>query len=118
MKTVKFNLGLVVLLLGFGLVVMQSAFTAPKETTKQNVTGFLFQYKLDSYTLPEIQDIANYERSDESCPTGEHVCGVYLETDQPLNTQPDTDEFDAAKGQLWNSEVSKTPQNSTIIMRN
>lgn len=116
MKTVKFNLGLVVLLLGFGLVVMQSAFTAPKET--KNVSGYLFRYKLNSYTKLQVENIANYERSNESCPNGEHVCGVYLATDQPLSSQPDADEFDAAKEQLWDSEVNKLPEIPTIIMRN
>ena len=111
----KYLLGLIALL---GIVVF-SAF-AIQQNDKQ-VTGDYF-YKYTGPSNPDINDIkerTNYQRFDLGCDDGDHVCGVYLETDGVEGAYPVVGEFNAVKNDLWTSEsqgFSELP--GEIVMKN
>jgi len=105
----------------FGLAAIAIAFAASAFTTTENIanrsTAF-YKYKLTTYTQAQIENPANYQRENAPCSTGEHVCGVSLPTDNGALSQPDADEFDNVKADLWSSEQADAASIAEIKMRN
>ncbi len=104
-------------LLAIGLVVCFSAF-GPNKKSSDEVTGFLYKYTGPSNPdITDIQTRTNYQRFDGGCGDGEHVCGVYLPTNSISGGNPDPDEFDEVKDELWNSEFGQSATLPEIVMK-
>lgn len=85
----KLNLGLVALVLGFGLVVTQSAFTTPKQTTSS-----FWRYNLDSET--GALSGFNYTKiTDPEAPgcADEQEIPCVIEVEGNINSQLDLDNY-------------------------
>ena len=104
----KLALGLLVAAFAFGF----SAFTSTNSNKK---TGNFYRYQPVTYTELAIKDHTNYIRSEESCDDGEHVCGVYLATDNPASN-PNSSEFNAVKDDIWQSELDQTSAIEGLIV--
>ncbi|GEM68062.1 hypothetical protein SMI01S_16680 [Sphingobacterium mizutaii NBRC 14946 = DSM 11724] len=88
-----------------------------KETPESTIAGHFYRYTSSSLAQPDIENINNYKRIDDSCEEGSNVCGVYLATDKPANSTPVPSEFNAVKSQLWSSQQSGEPANADIKMK-
>lgn len=118
-KTVKASLfTLMLAFMAIGTIAVAAVMKTEK-APKTDPTGFFYRYTSNS-TLPEdIENIYNYERSDDACPSGTlHVCGVYLPSDATFGEKPDSDEFDAVVDDLLESEAGNSSANDDIIMKN
>ncbi|KQN35821.1 hypothetical protein ASE92_06650 [Pedobacter sp. Leaf41] len=105
----------------FGLAAIAIAFAASAFTTTENASNrstYFYKYKLTTYTQAQIENPANYERAVDNCGLGAHVCGVSLDTDNGPSSQPDADEFDNVKAELWSSEQADVATLAEIKMRN
>lgn len=84
----RINLGLVALVLGFGLVFTQSAFKAQKSNREQ----FTFRYTGPSaMTKSQVENVANwtYDSDNLSCPAGPaEACSILVDESHVNN--PDT----------------------------
>lgn len=111
MNTIKkLALGSMIAAFAFGF----SAFTGKNDLKK---TTYFYRYQPSTYTESAIKNYTNYIRSEESCDGSEHVCGVYLATDNPASN-PNTTEFSAVSNDLWQSEVNSTTElDGVIIMK-
>lgn len=89
-----------------------------KTVQGKKVLQYFYRYTSSSTSQTDIQNIANYQRSNLSCESGEHLCGVYLNTDKPLGQQPLPSEFNAVKTNLWTSEQAGNPALPNISMKN
>lgn len=88
-----------------------------KAGTGKKVVQYFYRYTSSSTSQTDIQNIANYQRSNLSCDGANHVCGVYLATDKPLGQQPIASQFNAVKSDLWLSEQGAAPTLPSISMR-
>lgn len=101
-----------------GIAIGTMSFTLISgEIPKSNVAGHFYRYTSTSLSQPDIENINNYKRIDDSCEEGSNVCGVYLATDKPANSTPVPSEFNAVKSQLWSSQQTGTPVNPDIKMK-
>lgn len=104
----KLALGLLVAACAFGF----SAFTSKTAVKK---TNYFYRYQPTSYTELEVKDYTNYIRSEEPCDDGEHVCGVYLTTDNPASN-PNSGEFNLLRDDIWQSELDNTSAIEDVIV--
>lgn len=88
-----------------------------KADTGKRVVQYFYRYTSSSTSQTDIQNIANYQRSNLSCDGANHICGVYLATDKPLGQQPIASQFNTVKSDLWLSEQAAAPTLPTISMR-
>ncbi|WP_316801450.1 hypothetical protein [Pedobacter frigidisoli] len=117
-KLASIKSGLMAVVLGLATVAGMSAFTRSDGEKENNRVGYFYKYKLTTYTQAQIENPANYQREDQNCTTGSHVCGVSLATDNGSLAAPDTDEFNDVKDALWASEQADAAQITEIKMRN
>ena len=116
----KINLGLVALVLGFGLVFTQSAFRSAKSSRDQ----FTFRYTgPGAMTESQVEDVANwtYDADNLSCPAGlDEACSILIDESHVDNpgtapTLNSSASIDAAQGlgakYRVNSVADGTPQN-------
>jgi len=112
----KYLFGLIALV---GIAVL-SAFAVSNTDTKKPTNTYFYKYTGPANPIiDDIQDRTNYQRFELSCDDGDHVCGVYLDTDGIEGAYPDTDEFDEVKDELWTSEDEESSElPGQIIMKN
>lgn len=88
----KINLGLVALVLGFGLVFTQSAFTSSKKVTEGRAK-LTFHYEGPlPMTKADVEDESNWVYGEETCPEGNTLaCAIEIEdtyVDNPSGPTP------------------------------
>ncbi|MFC4141232.1 hypothetical protein ACFOWC_02565 [Pedobacter mendelii] len=105
-------------LLAVASITSMSAFTQTGKENESHKLGAFYKYKLTTYTESQIKLASNYERAEESCSGIQNVCGVYLDTDNGISSQPDVSEFNDIKNDLWLSQQAHSPASSEIAMRN
>ncbi|MBB6498972.1 hypothetical protein [Pedobacter cryoconitis] len=106
-----------VLLIAISFTFAFKSADTSKAITGKKVLQYFYRYTSSSTSQADIQNIANYQRSNLSCDGANHVCGVYLATDKPQGQQPVATQFNAVKSDLWLSEQAATPTLSSISMR-
>lgn len=114
----RFIVPMLVVIAGLVLALGASAFISPKKQQTAPFTGYFYKYKLSVYDESNIRNINNYERSNDACSPGVHVCGVLLPTNQTLGQPPVSGEFSSVEDDLWNSEDAGSAQTPDISMRN
>lgn len=99
------------------MVIALGSFSLMSFKKSEVQTSYFYEYTSSSTSQLDIENINNYQRSEQSCEPGDHVCGVNLPSNTGLGNPPNTAEFDAVKSQLWASEQSGEAQTDQIQMK-
>ncbi len=105
-------------IMAFTIAVGVSAFKKPEKVKAKTTSGYFYKYKLSVYDATNLQTIGNYERSNDACSPGSHVCGVFLPSDATLGDPPNSGEFSNVVSTILDSEAAGSAQSGDISMRN
>jgi hypothetical protein len=106
-------------LMALAIIVVGSAFAVKQSTPGLKKTdGYFYKYVGVNQSQGNIKESSNYIRSNETCQGEYHVCGVFLPSDNDLDTPAPELEFADHADALWLAESTGNITDEDIVMKN